>query len=505
MGDTARKELIESRYNTVLDEGFMGSLTDKWGEFLEGMPARSDSDRYIRGCTAVLFENETDYLTKMDEDTRAANVGSFTKFIFPILRRVFPNLIANEIVSVQPMTAPTGAVFYLDYVYGSSKGAVVGGTTTFPDGFSKDYSGEYINGEILVTADGTNYGGSGTALGVTLAWLPVRDVDTNQGFSVTISEVNSSGTVVQTAVMAAGGGSFTFTPAFSSHAAGSIVLSTGVITGFKFENVPATGNKINAYYYYNGEFNTQIPQVQLNVRQSPVTAQARRLKSLWSSEAAEDLRAFHGVDAETEIVAITAQEIALEIDREIIQDIFQNATGTTATFDRVPPAGIAELDHLRAMITQISTVSNLIHKKTLRAPANWIVTSPEISALLAQLTTHGDFRPVISSDTSTPYGAADLPRALNRQGQFGVYKVGTLMGRWTVYEDPYFTRDQMLIGLKGDGFLNAGYAWAPYVPLQVTPTFFNPQDMSLAKGLRTRYAKKLLRSEFYGSMRVLNL
>jgi hypothetical protein len=98
-----------------------------------------------------------------------------------------------------------------------------------------------------------------------------------------------------------------------------------------------------------------------------------------------------------------------------------------------------------------------------------------------------------------------MPRPLNRQGQFGVYKVGTLMGKWTVYEDPFFTRDQMLIGLKGDSFLNAGYAWAPYIPLQVTPTFLDPADFSFRKGLRTRYAKKLLRSEFYGSMRVVNL
>lgn len=507
----ARKILSEDSRKTVMDESYLSTLTSKWGEFLEGIPNRSDSDRYIRGCTAMLMENQAQYLMEkrssdeLQESTTSTNAGSFTKFIFPILRRVFPNLIANEIVSVQPMTAPVGAVFYLDYVYGSNKGGVVGGTTTFPDGFDKDYSGEYINGEPLGTGNGSQYGGSGTALGVTLAWIPVRDVDTNQGFGLTISEIDSTGAVVQTAVMNAGGGSFTFTPAYSAHAAGSIALTTGQITGFKFENSPANGNAIKGFYYYNGEANSEIPQIQLNVRQSPVQAVPRRLKALWSSEAAEDLRAFHGVDAETEMVAVIAQEIALEIDREIIQDLFKNANGTTATFDRVPPSGINELDHLRAMVTQISTVSNLIHKKTLRAPANWIVTSPEVSALLAQLTTHGDFRPLWSSDSSSPYGSADQPRPLNRQGQFGVYKVGTLMGKWTVYEDPFFTRDQMMIGLKGEGFLNAGYAWAPYIPLQVTPTFLDPSDFTFRKGLRTRYAKKLLRSEFYGSMRITNL
>jgi hypothetical protein len=224
-----------------------------------------------------------------------------------------------------------------------------------------------------------------------------------QRFLDRYSELDSAGNVIQTATAAAASGgtaSFTFT---GNYSAGTLVLSTGVTRGPQVHRrADRCQQHPSAFYYYNGEMNSQIPQIQLNVRQSPVQAIPRRLKALWSSEAAEDLRAFHGVDAETEMVAVVAQEIALEIDREIIQDLFKNATGTTATFDRIPPAGINELDHLRAMLTQISTVSNLIHKKTLRAPANWIVTSPEVSALMAQLTTHGDFRPIWSSDTPAP-------------------------------------------------------------------------------------------------------
>jgi hypothetical protein len=171
----------------------------------------------------------------------------------------------------------------------------------------------------------------------------------------------------------------------------------------------------------------------------------------------------------------------------------------------VPPAGISELDHLRSMLTVISTVSNQIHKKTLRAPANFIVTSPDVSALLAQLTTHGDFRAAYVSGAESPYGPMDMPRPLSSQGQFGIYKVGTLQNKWMVYEDPFFQRDQMLIGLKGGSFLDAGYVWAPYIPLQVTQTFLDPNDFSLRKAMRTRYAKKLLRPEYYGQMRVTNL
>ncbi len=478
---------------TIADAGYVGALSKKWEEFLEGIPNRTEQDRYVRGVTAMLMENESQYLQGMTEETKSTNVGSFTKYIFPILRRVFPNLIANEIVSVQPMNAPVGAVFFLDYVYGSSKGPVTA-NDTFPNQFDKDYTGEFINGEVLATGNGSAYGGAGSALGVTLAWTPVRKLDAASalGFKVEVKEISATtGLAVQTATDDGAGG---FT---GDASAGAINYTTGAITAFKFTTAPSNGNQIKAYYFYDGEGSgAQVPSMQLDVRKLAVEAKPRRLKALWSSEAAEDLKAFHGVDAESEIVAAIAQEIALEIDREIIQDLFKNATGTTATFDRSAPSGVAEIDHLRSLITQISTVSNLIHKKTLRSPANFIVTSPEVSALLAQLTTHGDFKSVVDSPSSL---------AGSRQGQFGIYKTGTLLNKWTVYEDPFFTRDQMLIGLKGDSYLNAGYAWAPYIPLQVTPTFLDPNDFGMRKGLRTRYATKLLRSEFYGSLRVVNL
>jgi len=497
----ARRILSEDSKKTINDQSYVGALIRKWRDLLEGMPDRSEHDRYVLGCTAILMENESTYLQNLNEETKQANVGSFTKFIFPVLRRVFPNLIANEIVSVQPMTAPVGAVFFLDYVYGSTKGATTQGNV-FPRDFDKDYGSEYVNGEPLATGNATpDYGPANAALAGNLAWNPVRPLNTSLGFKVVISEVDALGVVKQTATDN-GSGVFVGTDV---NAGGVFNYSNGSLSGFRFAVAPTLGNQIKAYYFYDGELSGKVAQINLDVKKAPVEAQPRRLKALWSSEAAEDLRAFHGLDAETELVSAVAQEIALEIDREIISDLFQASTGTTATFNKVPPAGIAEIDHLRAMITQISTVSNLIHKKTLRAPANFIVTSPEVSALLSQLTTHGDFRPLYVSGAESPYGPADMPRPLNQHGQFGIYKVGTLMNKWIVYEDPFFARDQMLIGLKGSSFLDAGYVWAPYIPLQVTPTFLDPNDFSFRKGMRTRYAKKLLRAEFYGQMKVTNL
>lgn len=484
----ARQLMLTENRRSIADKGFIQSLIGKWGELLEGI-----DNPYTRGVTAMLMENESQWLQNMEEETKTLNVGSFTKFIFPVLRRVFPNLIANEIVSVQPMTAPIGAVFFFDYKYGSNKGATQAGAV-FPRDFDRDYSSEFVRDEQLALGDGAAYGGAGAALAAVLSWTPVRPLNASLGFSVQILELNpTTGAIVQTGTDNGTGG---FTGAVT---AGAVNYGSGAVTAFKFTTAPALNNKIVARYFYDGELNTKIPQVNLDITKQPIEAIPRRLKALWSSEAAEDLRAFHGLDAETELVSGIAQEIALEIDREIINDLYvTSAGGRTDTFSLTPPAGISELDHLRSMITTISKISNFIHKDTLRAPANFLVTSPEVSARLAQLTTHGDFRPLWVSGGASPYGPADMPRPLTQHGQFGIYKVGTLMNKWVVYEDPFFESDKMLVGLKGASFLDAGYVWAPYIPLQVTPTFLDPADFSYRKGLRTRYGKKVLRSEYYG-------
>lgn len=498
MSTEARNMLLNEGRGSIADQSYVGALIKKWRPLLEGLSDRTEHDRYVLGCTAMLMENQSQYLQSMTEDTRSINVGNFTKFIFPVLRRVFPNLIANDIVSVQPMTAPVGAVFFLDYVYGTTKGGTTAGNV-LPRDFDRDYSSEFVNGEPLATGDGTNFGGAGAALAATMGFNPVRPLDASRGFSVIIREVDGSGATIQEATDDGAGG---FT---GDASAGTLNYSNGALSGFKFAAEPANGNQIKVYYYYDGELSSKVPQINLDVKKAAIEAVPRRLKAVWSSEAAEDLRALHGVDAETEIVSAVAQEIAMEIDREIINDLFLSSTGTTSTFDRVPPSGVNELDHLRSLITTLSTVSNLIHKKTLRAPANWIVTSPEVSALLTQLQGHGDFRALWTSGGASPMGPMDMPRPINQHGQFGIYKTGTLSNKWMVYEDPFFSRDQMLLGLKGGSYLDAGYVWAPYIPLQVTESFMDPNDFSIRKGMRTRYAKKVLRSDYYGQVRILNL
>jgi len=256
----ARKILMEEGRRTIADESYVGALVHKWGDFLEGMPDQSKHHKYVLGTMAMLMENQFQYLNNLNEEMRSVNVGSFTKFIFPVLRRVFPNLIANEIVSVQPMTAPVGAVFFLDYIYGTTKGATTEGAV-FPRDFDKDYSSEFINGEPLVTGNGTDFGGGGATLGVVLAFTPVRPLDNARGFQVTIREISAAdGSTVQEAIDD-GAGAFT-----GDVTGGSVNYSNGSLTVFRFTNPPANGNQVKAFYFYDGELNTKIPQVNLDAK-----------------------------------------------------------------------------------------------------------------------------------------------------------------------------------------------------------------------------------------------
>lgn len=492
--------VLENSTGNVSDKRLVKHLIDKWTPLLEGLAEDTAFDRYKKGTTALLYETQAGHLRNLNEETRTVNVGYFTKFIFPMLRRVFPNLFAHELVSVQPITGPQGTIFYLDYILGSTKGSTTEGQI-FPRDFNRTYTSEEVDGEILALGDATNYGPAALALSVQLAWTPVRKPDADNGYTVVIKEINATtGATVQEGSIAADGSTVT-----GDLNAVNLSFSNGTLAGLRFNAIPANGNEIRAYYFYDGEYNTKIPEMRLDVRKAIIEPQNFRMKSLWSAEAAEDLRALQGIEAETEILAASSQEMALEIDRIVINDLFLASTGTVGTFSRIAPAGISEIDHLRSIITAFSRVSNTIHKKTLRSPANWIVTSPDISALVEQLTTHGDFRPIWVSGVTSPLGPADAPRPLSQHGQFGIYKAGTLHNKWVIYVDPFFTVDFALLGLKGRTYLEAGYVWAPYVLLAVSGTFLDPNDGGLRKLIRSRFGRKILRPDYYGQVRVENL
>jgi len=463
--------LAEEKKRTIMDDSYASLMVAKWQPLVEDI-----RDNYKRKVLAILLENTMQSVKKLQESTQTTDTGSFIKFLFPIVRRVWAKLIANEICSVQPMTAPVGAVFYFKPVYGSTKGEVTSGDEMVKT-FNRYYSGTTIYKENVHTGDG---GPIEAGDSVALAYLPIVPGTVKITY-------NCSGATPQeqTAEDTDSDGKLYF----SEVQVGTINYTTGALT-ITDDVVSAT--IVYGVYQYNMELNQQIPQVNLAITYDAITVDTKKLKAIWSAEAAEDLKALHGIDAEDELISAIASQIALEVDRELINDMFEAVTQTPgaayryAEWDRKRPQYVSEADHLKSLVTVISLVSNRIHRDTRRSPANWIVTSPDMVSLLDTLP---NFVP--TEDTLST-------------SNFGVIKAGVLNKRWTVYKDPYFTRDKLLLGLKGASFLDSGYVYAPYVPLQVTPTFYDPADFSLKKGLRTRYSKKLVYEEFFGMVKVSN-
>lgn len=386
------------------------------------------------------------------------------------------------------MTAPIGGIFYYELKYGTTKGKVTAGQRLIKD-FNAYYSSEHIDAEVIGT-------GPAVSMSSTLDFTPVK-----------ASTLKVSGTLGDGSTVAGadnGAGAITGT----GIASGSVDYTTGAVA-ITFTSSVSAGTDVNATYDYNMECNSNVPQVNIDIELLEIKAKTRKLKALWCSEAADDLKAFHGIDAEAELVAGIAAEIALELDREIIEDLRANQTGYSGSYNiGAVPAGVSQIDHIRGLITELTKGANRIHKNSLRGPANFAVTSPDVSAYFEQLTTHGDFRPAMAAPDADVGGPVEQPHT------FGVYKVGTVSAKYTLYKDPFFPTSnvgsgsgsgEILLGYKGQTFIDAGYVWAPYIPLQITATFLDPDNFQFRKGLRTRYSVKMVRPEFYGKVTVNGL
>ena len=255
------------------------------------------------------------------------------------------------------------------------------------------------------------------------------------------------------------------------------------------------------------EANANIPEIDIKVDSIAVTAQTKKLKAKWSPELGQDLNAYHNLDAEVELTSILSEQVALEIDREILADLVNGATASTYYWSRAPGLFVnrvtgAELGAASAapdftgtvsewyetLCETINDVSAQIHRKTLRGGANFIVCSPEVANIL-EFT--AGFRASVTHDDET--------------GSVGAVKTGSLSKKWDVIVDPYFLRNVVLVGRRGSSFLESGFVYAPYVPLQTTPTIFGPEDFVPRKGVMTRYAKKMVRPDMYGLVIVRGL
>jgi hypothetical protein len=255
------------------------------------------------------------------------------------------------------------------------------------------------------------------------------------------------------------------------------------------------------------EANANIPEIDIKVDSTAITAQTKKLKAKWTPELGQDLNAYHNLDAEVELTSILSEQIALEIDREILADLVNGATAATYYWSRSPGLFVnrqtgAELGATAAapdftgtvsewyetLIETINDVSAQIHRKTLRGGANFVVCSPEVANILEF--TSG-FRANVTADAD--------------RGEIGAVKAGSLSRKFDVMVDPYFPRNVILVGRRGNSFLESGYVYAPYVPLQTTPTIFGVEDFVPRKGVMTRYAKKMVRPDMYGLVIVRGL
>jgi hypothetical protein len=414
-------------------------------------------------------------------------------------------LIANKIVSVQPLLGPTGLVYYLRFRYASNKGSMLGA----------DLQGAYSTandaGSMQQLADGTaNLSNFYSSQVVSEEQNPVQGIDVS-GSTVQVTLLHTPvipGTVVfsifadggatalQTATLNAAGdlwvvskvsGSQVLTPAMST---GTTELNhaTGVMTP-AFSTACTDTDDFKFTYEYNMDGNTDLPEVNLAIESEEIAAKTRKLKAVWSYEAQQDLRSQHNLDAEAELTAVLAQEINLEIDREIINDLITSA-GTNATWTTGSGSGMGNLgdtikEKYESLYVKVTELSNVIHRKTLRGGANWVICSPEIAAIFETAT--AGFAPAPSESFTS---------------SLGVQYVGTVANRWRLYKDPLFPANKLLMGYKGDSYMDSGYFYCPYVPLTQTPVVLDPEGFVPRKGILTRYGKKLLRegAKFYAKL-----
>jgi len=460
-------------------------LVSKWEKtgLLEGIGTDTE-----KSGMAVLLENQAKQL--IDEASRtgtSANSEEWSGVALPLVRRVFAEIAAKEFVSVQPMNLPSGLIFFLDFKYGTDQsaqqagGSLFGGTgaTKSTDAASGGLYGEGAHGYSLndKVADAGIAGGKAT--------IPA-DADTSGWAAFTV--VDSGGTVH--AITAADGTTASADGNIHYHAA-----PTDITRGDFEASADTTADANSADGgVVTGSRDAGIPEVNLELKSEPIVAKTRKLKAVWTPELAQDLNAYHSVDAEAELTSLLSEYVSMEIDLEILDmlitqagsvdtDVFQaNNTGASAV---ALAGGETQGTYFQRLGTKIQKMSNKIHQLTLRGGANFLVCSPSVATILESI-------PGYSADTD------------GNQSQFamGVTKVGALNNRFQVYKNPYMTSGDVLVGFRGANFLETGAVYSPYIPLIQTPLVYDPVNFTPRRGVMTRYAKKMVRPEFYGRLTV---
>ena len=535
-------------------------LANKWEKtgLLEGFNKEVDKNNM-----SLILENQAKQLvTEQSQTGGTANfsVGTGEQWAgvaLPLVRKVFGQIAAKEFVSVQPMNLPSGLVFYLDFQYGSTKtpfsagdslygnanadhpfgtatsnldqlgagglygagkftystnqfsesvdlvlqGGVASASAVFSDiNFDSRLSASLSENEIwkfqVATSDLTSFDADAVR-GFVLISGSIGDAVSVQADDLLMSFTKVNGVNLEFFVSASDASLLNLTD-FDVYYQKATTMSPYEVGDFEAGNDFAEPNSLN-------QTQIAIPEINIQMRSEAIVAKTKKLKAVWTPEFAQDLNAYQALDAEAEVTNIMSEYISLEIDLEILSMLIDSAAAGTETWSAVNNQSItgggngtisdlgfynSQGQWFQTLGTKIQKLSNIIHQKTLRGGANFLVCSPAVGTIMESI-------PGFAADTD-----GDASKATYA---FGVQKVGSLNGRYKVYKNPYMTENQILLGFRGQQFLETGAVFAPYIPLIMTPLIYDPETFTPRKGLLTRYAKKMVRPEFYGTIQVNGL
>ena len=529
-------------------------LASKWEKsgLLEGLNAHESEKTNM----AVLLENQARQLVN---ESNSAGTGTtisagqseaWAGVALPLVRRVFGEIVAKDLVSVQPMNLPSGLIFYLDFQYGNTYDGFTAGNSLYAassdltktelptaGGEGKGLYGGGRFGYSLPeqTATSTHLTSSHTQLSnATASFAALGTADSaslnfDDEFIASLSAISDVAVVrINTAsltdfdsegvraftVETAGGDAVTNFNTFNKFTAGNGYVELFVEAAdlanedavvIRYQKGPDNLNDRGDFedpITLNDTSTLEIPSIDVKLNSDTVTAKTRKLKAQWTPEFAQDLNAYHSIDAEAELTSILSEYISMEIDLEILDMLIRNADTTNhwsaKVGDEASSTGVVttaasneyytRMSWFQTLGIKLQSVSNTIHQKTLRGGANFMVVSPKVSTILE----------------SIPGFAADSPGDSNKYAM-GVQKIGAINSRYTVYKNPYMTENVILMGYKGNQFLETGAVFAPYIPLIMTPLVYDPVSFTPRKGIMTRYAKKMVRPDFYGKIFIHDL
>ena len=550
-----------SQVNTLLEsaagswknmQSDAAKLAGKWAKtgLLEGL------DEMNKNNMSLLLENqakqlvtETNTISTNSSFTSGTEGENWAGIALPLVRKVFGSIVAKEFVSVQPMNLPSGLVFFLDFQYGNAKDPFAIGESLYGD---RNAAGTYPFS--TPAAEGGLYGAGRFAYSTNQFSASATLTAATDILAATWEDVNLDGPL--SASIAAGDQiSKVLIPiadldnpdldgvrAFIPFSASSAFLPTalyqtytkvvGTDIQFVFAVDAAAGANGDFVVNYNidtaddrrGDFEADgaisipnaasatqidIPEINVRMQSQAITAKTKKLKAVWTPEFAQDLAAYQNIDAEAELTNIMSEYISMEIDLEILDMLIADAAAGTeywtaknngvydgaGGFDFPTTASQtgfynSQGEWFQTLGTKMQKLSNKIHQLTLRGGANFLVTSPTVATILESI-------PGFASNSNGD--------AAQGEYAFGVQKIGTINNRYKVYKNPYFTDNLILMGYRGSQFLETGAVFAPYIPLIMTPLVYDPETFTPRKGLMTRYAKKMLRPEYYGKIYVSGL